>query len=67
MLPKLKLITCATLLGLSTYALAQERVPEMDHPGWIHVRCALIRPDCVREVPDGAMVETTGDITLNGE
>jgi hypothetical protein len=36
------------------------------HPGWVQVPGALIRPDCVHEVPMGAKVGATGDITLAG-
>jgi hypothetical protein len=71
MLQKLRLITCASLLGLSTYAMAQERTVTMDHPGWVQIPGELIRPDCVHEIPNGARVEVengqvTGDVTLNG-
>jgi hypothetical protein len=43
----------------------------IDHSGWVQAPGALIRPDCVHEVPNGATVETangqiTGDVTLNG-
>jgi hypothetical protein len=67
----LKLIACASLLGLSTYSNAQERTATMNHPGWIQIPGELIRPDCVHEIPNGARVETangqaTGDVTLNG-
>jgi hypothetical protein len=36
------------------------------HPGWVQVPGALIRPDCVHEIPKGAQVEENGDITLAG-
>jgi len=36
------------------------------HPGWVQVPGALIRPDCVHEIPNGAQIEENGDITLEG-
>ncbi|HLY19612.1 MAG TPA: hypothetical protein VKR61_20435 [Bryobacteraceae bacterium] len=36
------------------------------HPDWVQVPGALIRPDCVHEIPNGAQVEENGDITLEG-
>jgi len=44
----------------------------MAHPDWVQVPGELIRPDCVHEIPNGAMIETgsdgqpTGDISLDG-
>lgn len=62
--------------GLSTYSTAQEEVnpsqATIDHPGWVQIPGALIRPDCVHGIPSGATVEAssdgriTGDVTLNG-
>jgi hypothetical protein len=75
MLQKLKVITCAGLLGLTTYSIAQVQTnpsnATMDHPGWVQIPGELIRPDCVHEIPNGARVETangqiTGDVTLHG-
>jgi hypothetical protein len=75
MLQKLKLITCAGLLGLPMYSIAQvqtnTRNAITDHPDWVQVPGQLIRPDCVHEIPNGARVEIangtiTGDVTLNG-
>lgn len=37
-----------------------------DHPGWVQVPGALIRADCVHEIPNGAQIEENGDITLEG-
>jgi len=37
-----------------------------DHPGWVQIPGALIRQDCVHEVPNGAQVEENGDITMEG-
>jgi hypothetical protein len=37
-----------------------------DHPGWVQAPGALIRPDCVHEIPNGAQVEENGDIILEG-
>jgi len=36
------------------------------HPGWVQVPGALIRPDCVYEVPKGAQVEENGDVIVDG-
>ncbi|PWU06993.1 MAG: hypothetical protein C5B51_11030 [Terriglobia bacterium] len=41
------------------------------HPGWVQIPGALIRPDCVHEIPNGAQVtidgdKVTGDIKLGG-
>jgi len=36
------------------------------HPGWVHVPGAVIRPECVHEIPSGATVEENGDITVDG-
>ena len=36
------------------------------HPGWVQIPGALIRPDCVHEVPKGALVSESGDVTLHG-
>ena len=52
---------------LSPAAQAQPvSVSLKDHPGWVQIPGALIRPDCVHEVPDGAQVEENGDIILEG-
>ncbi len=32
---------------------------------WVHVPGALIRPDCVHGIPNGAKIEDNNDITLN--
>jgi hypothetical protein len=62
--------------GFSSYAGAQARnVNEAiaEHPSWAHLPGALIRPDCVHEIPKGAKVEIakdgslTGNVTLKGE
>ena len=75
MLGKLKLISCASLIGLSAYSIgyAQTNTSSavVDHSNWVQIPGELIRPDCVHEIPNGARVETrngeiTGDVTLNG-
>lgn len=44
-----------------------------EHPGWAQVPGALVRPDCVHQVPSGAKVgasadgRTGEDVTLNGQ
>lgn len=62
--------------GLSTYSIAQAQTDAsqatLDHAGWVQIPGELIRPDCVHEIPSGAMAEVanngqiTGDVTLNG-
>jgi hypothetical protein len=61
--------------GLSNYANAQAQSTStavLEHPKWAQLPGALIRPDCVHEIPKGARVEMgrdgslTGDVTLNG-
>jgi len=32
-----------------------------EHPGWMQVPGALVRPDCVHQIPSGAIVDTTHD------
>jgi hypothetical protein len=62
--------------GLSNYANAQAKntsAAVLEHPKWAQLPGALIRPDCVHEIPKGAKVEVakdgslTGDVTLKGE
>jgi hypothetical protein len=62
--------------GLSSYASAQARSVSAaiaEHPNWAQLPGALIRPDCVHEIPKGAKVEIgtdgnlTGNVTLKGE
>jgi hypothetical protein len=43
----------------------------LQHPGWVRVPGALVRPDCVHQIPQGAgpRIENgldTGDVSLNG-
>jgi len=51
----------------TTYSQAK-----MNHPDWVQVPGALIRPDCVHEIPNGATVEigsdgqVSGDVMLDG-
>lgn len=61
--------------GLSNSASAQTgsmSAAVIEHPTWAQLPGALIRPDCVHEIPKGARVEIgkdgnlTGDVTLNG-
>jgi hypothetical protein len=34
--------------------------------GWVHMPGAIVREDCVHQVPDGATVYENGDVTVNG-
>jgi hypothetical protein len=61
----LAVCVASTALAQNSSALAGA------HPGWAQVPGALIRPDCVHEIPSGAKVvirgdQVTGDVTLNG-
>lgn len=44
----------------------------VDHSTWVQAPGELVRPDCVHEIPNGAVAEVTndgqltGDVTLNG-
>jgi hypothetical protein len=40
--------------------------PSTSYPGWVQLPGALVRPDCVHEVPKGATVGLHGDVSLNG-
>jgi hypothetical protein len=60
---------------LFTGSLAQAQTDAsqiaLQHPGWIQVPGALVRPDCVHQIPQGAgpRIEDgrdTGDVSLNG-
>ena len=65
-----------TVSGFSSYSGAQTTPTANEanstHPGWAQSPGQLIRPDCVHEIPKGAMVELTsdgqisGDVTVNG-
>ena len=47
-----------------TFAQNADSVSLKDHPGWIQIPGAIIRQDCVYEIPNGAQVSETGDVTL---
>jgi len=66
----------AAVAILSVIASAQTKLTysqaKMAHPDWVQAPGELIRPDCVHEIPNGAMIEAgsdgqpSGDISLNG-
>jgi hypothetical protein len=65
------LVVSALFMG--SIAQAQTDVSQLvlQHPGWIHVPGALVRPDCMHEIPNGASVKVengrdTGDVTMKG-
>jgi len=61
------IVALAIAFCLSPAAQAQPAsVSLKDHPGWVQIPGALIRPDCVHEIPNGAEVEENGDITSEG-
>jgi hypothetical protein len=66
------IVALAIAFGLSSAAQAQQSasgantVSLQAHPGWVQVPGALIRPDCVHEVPMGAKVGANGDVSLAG-
>jgi hypothetical protein len=60
-------VVCAASTALAQSSSAAAAA----HPGWVQIPGALIRPDCVHEIPNGARVaisgdQVTGDVTLNG-
>ena len=58
---------------LSAQAGQSYRQLTQKHPGWLQVPGALVRPDCVHEIPEGAAVNFSDDdrsgddVTLNGQ
>jgi hypothetical protein len=54
--------------GSQKLILAQraDSVSLEDHPGWVQIPGAIIRQDCVYEIPKGAQVTESGDVTLEG-
>jgi hypothetical protein len=64
------IVPLAVMFSLASTVQAQPSEPVTvslkAHPGWVQVPGALIRPDCVYEVPQGAQVEENGDVILNG-
>lgn len=64
------------LFGMSGIASAEDKTYtelKTAHPDWVQVPGALVRPECVHEVPNGAKVvigangEPTGDVMLKGK
>src|SRR5215472_16747121 len=63
------IVPLALTMAFATAARAQSGPPIVslkDHPGWVQVPGALVRPDCVFEVPNEAQVGDNGDIIVNG-
>jgi hypothetical protein len=61
----------ATLIGSSAQAQTDASQVALQHPGWVLVPGAIVRPDCVHQIPNGAgpRIENgrdTGDVSLNG-
>jgi hypothetical protein len=56
------------LAGSKKLAFAQtaDSVSLKDHPGWVQIPGAIIRQDCVYEIPKGAQVSEDGDVTVGG-
>jgi hypothetical protein len=63
-------LVLATILVLSNSVDAASGAvsgPSSAHPGWIQVPSgALVSPDCVHSVPNGAHIAANGDVSLNG-
>lgn len=64
-------VVSATLLSSNAQAQADASQIALQHPGWVLVPGALVRPDCVHQIPKGAgpRIENgrdTGDVSLNG-
>jgi len=64
------LLPLAVMFSIASGVQAQTREPAtislQQHAGWVQVPGALVRPDCVYEVPKGAQVDESGDVILNG-
>ncbi len=65
------IVALTSTFCLSSVAQAQQAdeavtISKKAHPGWVQVPGALIRPDCVHEVPQGAQIGANGDITVGG-
>lgn len=69
-------LTATALCGLALSGLSVAQAASdsnSDHTGWVQVPGELIRPDCVHEIQNGAVVEIsndeqiTGNVTLNGK
>jgi hypothetical protein len=63
------LALASTILAGSQQLLLARTTPSAslkDHPGWVQIPGAIIRQDCVYEIPKGAQVSETGDVTLAG-
>jgi hypothetical protein len=57
--------------GPSAHAQTDASQIALQHPGWVRVPGALVRPDCVHQIPKGAgpRIENgrdTGDVSLHG-
>jgi hypothetical protein len=63
---------CGSLLSAAHAEESAVQTEESDallkaHPGWVHIPGAVIRAECVHEIPAGATVEENGDITVAGQ
>jgi hypothetical protein len=64
------LFAASAVLSAQTKSYGQLQA---EHPGWMQIPGRLIRPDCVHQVPSGALIELgsdgnpTGDVKLNGK
>ena len=62
-------VACAgvaiSLCSAAAAASGEKRVAE-DYSHWIKVPGGLYHPDCVHEVPNGAHIEVSGDVTVAG-
>jgi hypothetical protein len=59
-------MACCFALAAQAQPAARAMTSLKDHPDWVRVPGAWVRPDCVHEIPNGAKVEENGDITLAG-
>lgn len=65
------LVVAAPFTASTAQAQTDAAQIALQHPGWIHVPGALVRPDCVHQMPKGAgpRIENgrdTGDVVLHG-
>src|SRR5580704_6256809 len=62
---------CLAVSGLSSNSDAQTSPTASEanraHPGWVQSPGQLISPDCVHEIPKGALVELTSDGQISGD
>jgi hypothetical protein len=59
-------VTASGLISLLATARVASANTTATAPQWVHVPGALMRQDCVHQVPNGAHITEAGDVSLNG-